>query len=97
MLMRIANARIEYELLREAWAEDEKVPYKALKVKNKKVKKEKKKKKPFDLTEDRSLDSLYQELKDKGVIEKIAHKDFDEFIAEFNFLANDTRDADYLT
>ncbi|KAH8370364.1 hypothetical protein KR093_003160 [Drosophila rubida] len=87
--------RIEYELLREAWAKDKKVPYKALKVKNAKVKKSKKKRrKPFDPTEDRTLDSLYNELKDDGVIEIVSHKDFDEFIADFNFLADDTRDKE---
>lgn len=89
--------RIEYELLREALAKDQDVPYKALKVKNKKKKKEKKKKKPFDPTGDRTLDSLYNELKDAGVIEKIEHKDFEEFIAEFHLLSDDRRDEDYLT
>ncbi|XP_034107567.1 dynein regulatory complex protein 11 [Drosophila albomicans] len=86
--------RVEYELLREAWAKDNKVPYKALKVKKPKKKKNKKKKKPFDPTEDRTLDSLYNELKDDGVIEQVSHKDFDEFIADFNFLADDTRDPE---
>ncbi|KAH8299633.1 hypothetical protein KR044_003818 [Drosophila immigrans] len=88
--------RIEYELLREAWAKDNKVPYKALKVKHAKKKKKGRKgrKKAFDPTGDRTLDSLYNELKDDGVIETISHKDFDEFIADFNFLADDTRDPE---
>lgn len=84
-------------MLRQAWAEDQEVPYKALKVKNKKKKKEKKKKKPFDPTGDRTLDSLYHELKDAGIIENVEHKDFEEFIAEFHLLSDDKRDADYLT
>ncbi|XP_017137421.1 IQ and AAA domain-containing protein 1-like isoform X2 [Drosophila miranda] len=89
--------RIEYELLRAALAKDTKTKYKAQKVKKAKAKKEKKKKKVKDMTADRTLDSLYQELKDEGIIEEVSHKDFDEFIADFNFLANDTRDEDGLT
>ncbi|KAH8405416.1 hypothetical protein KR222_011526 [Zaprionus bogoriensis] len=89
--------RIEYELLREALAKDQKVPYKPSKVKKPKKKKGRKKKKPFDPTGDRTLSSLYNELKDAGVIEDIPHKDFDEFIADFNFLADDTRDEDNIT
>ncbi|XP_034483458.1 dynein regulatory complex protein 11, partial [Drosophila innubila] len=89
--------RIEYELLREALAKDQKIAYKAQKVKRAKQKKAKRKKKPFDLTEDRTLSSLYNELKDSGVIEPVSHKDFDEFIADFNFLADGTRDEDNLT
>lgn len=89
--------RIEYELLREALAKDQNVAYKALKVRRAKKKKPKKKKNPFDPTGDRTLSSLYNELKDAGVIEPVSHKDFDEFIADFNFLADDTRDEDNLT
>ncbi|KAH8379351.1 hypothetical protein KR009_004343 [Drosophila setifemur] len=89
--------RVEYELLREALAKDNQQPYKALKVKYPKKKKKKKKKAPKDPTGDRTLDSLYQELKDGGIIEEVPHKDFDEFIADFNFVADDTRDEDDLT
>jgi len=83
--------------LREALAKDQNVAYKALKVRRAKKKKPKKKKNPFDPTGDRTLSSLYNELKDAGVIEPVSHKDFDEFIADFNFLADDTRDEDNLT
>ncbi|XP_037722053.1 dynein regulatory complex protein 11 [Drosophila subpulchrella] len=89
--------RVEYELLREALAKDNNEKYKALKVKYPKKKKNKRKKKPKDMTGDRTLESLYQELKDGGIIEKVAHKDFDEFIADFNFVADDTRNEDDLT
>jgi len=89
--------RVEYELLREALAKDNNEKYKALKVKYPKKKKNKRKRKPKDMTGDRTLESLYQELKDGGIIEKVAHKDFDEFIADFNFVADDTRNEDDLT
>ncbi|XP_033159658.1 dynein regulatory complex protein 11 [Drosophila mauritiana] len=89
--------RVEYELLREALAKDNDEKYKALKVKYPKKKKEKRKKKPKDMTGDRTLESLYNELKDAGIIEEIGHRDFDEFITDFNFVADDTRDEDGLT
>ncbi|XP_032599038.1 IQ and AAA domain-containing protein 1-like isoform X2 [Drosophila grimshawi] len=89
--------RVEYELLRNALAIDQKVPYKPKNVKRAKPKKTKKKKKPVDPTEDRTLSSLYHELKDATVIEEVSHKNFDEFIADFNFLADDTRDDNNLT
>ncbi|KAH8296336.1 hypothetical protein KR054_004891 [Drosophila jambulina] len=89
--------RVEYELLREALAKDKNEKYKRQKVKYPKQKKKKKKKVPKDMTGDRTLDSLFQELKDAGIIEDVARKDFDEFIADFNFVADDTRDEDGLT
>ncbi|XP_052848732.1 dynein regulatory complex protein 11 isoform X1 [Drosophila gunungcola] len=89
--------RVEYELLREALAKDNNEKYKALKVKYPKKKKNRKKKKPKDMTGDRTLESLYHELKDGGIIEEVSHKDFDEFIADFNFVADDTRNEDDLT
>lgn len=89
--------RVEYELLREALAKDNEEKYTPLKVKYPKKKKQKKKKKPKDPTGDRTLDSLYNELKDGGIIEEVSTKDFDEFIADFNFVADDTRDEDDLT
>ncbi|XP_017844234.2 IQ and AAA domain-containing protein 1-like [Drosophila busckii] len=88
--------RVEYELLRQALAKDQKVPYKPQKVKRAKAKKGKKKKKAV-ITDERPLSELYEELKDAGIIETISHKDFDEFIADFNFLADDSRDEDNLT
>ncbi|XP_030375389.1 dynein regulatory complex protein 11 [Scaptodrosophila lebanonensis] len=89
--------RVEYELLRKALAKDTKTKYKAQKVRKAKPKKEKKKKVPKDMTADRTLDSLYEELKSEGIIEEVSHRDFDEFIADFNFVADDTRDEDRLT
>ncbi|KAH8360280.1 IQ and AAA domain-containing protein 1 isoform X1 [Drosophila serrata] len=89
--------RVEYELLREALAKDKNEKYKRQKVKYPKEKKKKKKRVPKDMTADRTLESLFQELKDEGIIEDVARKDFDEFIADFNFVADDTRDADGLT
>ncbi|EDW76814.2 uncharacterized protein Dwil_GK18501 [Drosophila willistoni] len=89
--------RVEYELLRKALAKDTKTKYKPQKVRKAKSKKPKKKKKPKDMTEDRTLDSLYNELKDGGIIEDVSHRDFNEFIADFNFVADDTRDEDNLT
>ncbi|KAH8239418.1 hypothetical protein KR032_003988 [Drosophila birchii] len=89
--------RVEYELLREALAKDKNEKYKRQKVKYPKEKKKKKKRVPKDMTADRTLESLFQELKDGGIIEDVAHKDFNEFIADFNFVADDTRDEDALT
>ncbi|XP_017034107.2 dynein regulatory complex protein 11 isoform X1 [Drosophila kikkawai] len=89
--------RVEYELLREALAKDRNEKYKRQKVKYPKEKKKKKKRVPKDMTADRTLESLFQELKDGGIIEDVARKDFDEFIADFNFLSDDTRDEDSLT
>ncbi|KAH8270293.1 hypothetical protein KR018_006801 [Drosophila ironensis] len=89
--------RVEYELLREALAKDNNEPYTPLKVKRAKAKKEKRKKKPKDMTGDRTLESLYNELKDGGIIETVSTKDFDEFIADFSFVGDDNRDEDQLT
>lgn len=61
--------RIELELLRMALSRDNKTQYTP--AKRKKPKKEKKKKKEIveiDVTEDRSLEECFQELKDMNVI-----------------------------
>lgn len=90
--------RIEYELLQKALCADLKKKYKPpRKKKDKKKKGKKKKKKKHDLTADRTIESLYEELKEVGIIEKYSNKPFDDFIAEFNFVADDIRDEDNLT
>lgn len=73
--------------------------YKPPKKKKAKAKKKgkKKKKKVKDITGDRTLESLYEELKNEGLIEKVDKKTFDAFISDFNFVADDTRDEDHLT
>ena len=72
--------------------------YKPQKHKKAKSKKKKKKKKKIkDMTADRTIESLYDELKADGIIEKCEKKTFESFISDFNFVADDTRDEDHLT
>ncbi|CAD7003326.1 unnamed protein product [Ceratitis capitata] len=90
--------RLEYEILRKALCMDLNKKYKPPKKKKAKAKKKgKKKKKVKDITADRTLESLYEELKNEGLIEKVDKKTFDAFISDFNFVADDTRDEDHLT
>ncbi|XP_037935779.1 IQ and AAA domain-containing protein 1-like [Teleopsis dalmanni] len=91
--------RIEYELLRKALAADLKKKYRPTKAKKPKKKKGKGKKKKavHDMTGDRTLESLYDELKEAKLIEKFDHKTFDNFVSEFNFVADDLRDENNLT
>ena len=92
------TCRIEYELLRKALCKDKKQKYKASKRKKPKKKKGKKKKRKMkDMTADRTLESLYEELKSQQIIEKYDIKTFSNFIADFNYVSNDTRDEDNLT
>lgn len=71
--------------------------YKPQRPKKGKSKKTKKKKKIKDMTADRTIESLYEELKAEGIIEKCEKKTFQSFISDFNFVADDTRDEDHLT
>ncbi|XP_075152903.1 dynein regulatory complex protein 11 [Haematobia irritans] len=92
--------RLEYEQLKQAWCMDNKKPYKPPKVKQKNAKEvsQKKKKKIKDLEDldQRSIESLYQELCDNGIIEKFPYKSLQDYFGEYNFLADDSRDADNL-
>ncbi|XP_054731929.1 IQ and AAA domain-containing protein 1-like [Anastrepha obliqua] len=89
---------LEYEMLRNALCMDLKKKYKPQRKKKVKSKKKgKKQKKIKDITADRSLESLYEELKATGIIEKCEKKTFEAFISDFNFIADDTRDEDNLT
>ncbi|XP_011214460.2 dynein regulatory complex protein 11 [Bactrocera dorsalis] len=90
--------RLEYEILRKALCMDLNKKYKPQRHKKGKSKKKKKKKKKVkDMTADRTLESLYEELKAEGIIEKCEKKTFESFISDFNFVADDTRDEDHLT
>ncbi|XP_011195274.1 dynein regulatory complex protein 11 isoform X1 [Zeugodacus cucurbitae] len=89
---------LEYEILRKALCMDQNKKYRPQKrKKGKPKKKNKKKKKIKDMTADRTIESLYEELKAGGIIEKCDKKTFESFISDFNFIADDTRDEDRLT
>uniref|UniRef100_A0A1A9V300 ATPase AAA-type core domain-containing protein n=1 Tax=Glossina austeni TaxID=7395 RepID=A0A1A9V300_GLOAU len=85
-------------MLQKALALDRKkkyVPTKRQKPKEK-DKKSKKKRISKDLTADRTIESLYEELVADGIIESYPIKTFDTFVTDFNYLADDKRDEDGL-
>uniref|UniRef100_A0A1A9WAA2 ATPase AAA-type core domain-containing protein n=1 Tax=Glossina brevipalpis TaxID=37001 RepID=A0A1A9WAA2_9MUSC len=89
---------LEYEMLRKALAADQKKKYIPTKQKKPKEKKKKNKKKRVskDLTADRTIESLYEELAADGIIEQYSIKTFNSFVADFNYVADDKRDEDGL-
>ncbi|XP_073840904.1 dynein regulatory complex protein 11 isoform X2 [Musca autumnalis] len=84
--------RLEYELLKKAWSLDNKTKYKPMKERKLKFTTERKKRNVLNPTEQRTIDSLYQELKESGIIEQPIDKSFSDFVGDFNFIADDTRD-----
>ncbi|XP_063709356.1 IQ and AAA domain-containing protein 1-like [Culicoides brevitarsis] len=86
--------RIEYELLRQALAKDNKKKYKPQKPKKqrkKKAKKGKKKKAQVDLLQENTVEELYQELLDLKIIEKYEKCSLDAFIGDMNYKAYEQR------
>lgn len=92
----ISYFRIEYQVLKKTWSVDNKQTYKSLVNKKSKKPKEKKQKKHYDLTENRSIESLFEELKIAGVIENISKKYLKDFMGEFNWLADDSRTDNHM-
>lgn len=86
--------RIEYELLRQALAKDNKKKYKPQKAKKQRKKKGKagkKKKTQMNLLEDHSVEELYQELVDLKIIEKYEKCSLDEYIGDMSYTAYEQR------
>ncbi|XP_037807369.1 dynein regulatory complex protein 11 isoform X1 [Lucilia sericata] len=88
--------RIEYELLKKAWCSDNKKKYKSSMAKKVKNIKETKIKTSNDLTADRTIESLYEELKKLEIIENYPKKYFDSFLGDFNLMADDTRNDNHI-
>lgn len=84
--------RIEYELLRMALAKDRKKKYRKPKEKKGKKKGGKKKKQPKDITEDRTYEDLYDELKEAGVLMTLK-KLFNKLIFSFRLSLNMNRET----
>lgn len=87
--------RIEYELLRQALAKDNKKKYKPQKAKKQRKKKEKgskKKKTQVNLLEDQSIEELYQELVNLNVVEKYEKCSLDEYIGDMSYTAYEKRE-----
>ncbi|XP_005177464.1 IQ and AAA domain-containing protein 1-like [Musca domestica] len=84
--------RLEYELLKKARCTDNKEKYKPPKEKKTKPPAERKKRKKLDITEHRTIESLYEELREKRIIGEHMGRSFSDFIGEYNFVADDTRD-----
>ncbi|XP_037807375.1 dynein regulatory complex protein 11 isoform X2 [Lucilia sericata] len=87
---------IEYELLKKAWCSDNKKKYKSSMAKKVKNIKETKIKTSNDLTADRTIESLYEELKKLEIIENYPKKYFDSFLGDFNLMADDTRNDNHI-
>ncbi|XP_021711933.1 IQ and AAA domain-containing protein 1-like [Aedes aegypti] len=88
--------RGERELLQKALCKDNKKKYKPAKPKKEKRKRKgkkgkKKKKEAPDLTADRTIDSLYEELIEKSVIRTYKKKKIDDFIGDYNYAAYEKR------
>nr|XP_029713011.1 IQ and AAA domain-containing protein 1-like [Aedes albopictus] len=87
--------RGERELLQKALCKDNKKKYKPAKPKKekrkRKGKKGKKKKEAPDLTADRTIDSLYEELIEKNVIRTYKKRRIDDFIGDYNYAAYEKR------
>ncbi|XP_023211732.1 IQ and AAA domain-containing protein 1-like [Centruroides sculpturatus] len=76
--------RFELEVLKVALAKD-----KGIKLKKRKGKvRGKKTKKKRDLTADRSLESLYKELLDNGIIIKSVPTSLDDYFGDYNFIGS---------
>lgn len=90
--------RIEYELLRQALAKDNKKKYKPQKPKKQRKKKGKKgkggkkKKGQVNLLEENTVEELYQELLDLKIIEKYEKCSLDGFIGDMNYKAYEQRE-----
>ncbi|XP_061390389.1 IQ and AAA domain-containing protein 1-like [Musca vetustissima] len=84
--------RLEYELLKKSRCEDNKEKYKPSKDKKAKSKIQKKRRKILDPTESRTIESMFQELRETGIIEEHKKTSFGDFVGDFNFIADDTRD-----
>lgn len=88
--------RVEYEQLRKARCTDLKQKYKAPKIKKDKKKRAKgKKKKLTDFTEDRSIQSLFDELVEKDIIFDYPRCDLDDYICDSNYVAYELRNYSY--
>ncbi|XP_065079476.1 dynein regulatory complex protein 11 [Ochlerotatus camptorhynchus] len=88
--------RGERELLQKALCKDSKKKYKPAKPKKEKKKRKgkgkgKKKKDAPDLTADRTIDSLYEELVEKNVIRKYKRRKLEDFIGDYNYAAFEKR------
>ncbi|XP_055528319.1 dynein regulatory complex protein 11 [Wyeomyia smithii] len=86
--------RAERELLQKALCKDTKKKYKPpkpKKQKKKRGKKGKKKRELPDLTADRSVDSLYEELVEKEIIRSYKKRQIDDFIGDYNYAAFEKR------
>lgn len=68
---------------------------KSKKAKKKKEKKPKGKKKGKDLTEGRTVESLYEELIQQGVLIKSQNITMDDYFGDFNYLATSLRQHDF--
>ncbi|XP_065362317.1 IQ and AAA domain-containing protein 1-like [Calliphora vicina] len=85
--------RIEYDLLKNAWSADNKKKYKSSMPKKLN---EKKIKATNYLTADRTIESLYEELRRSEIIENYQNKYFEDFLGDFNILADDLRNEDHM-
>ncbi|XP_055628224.1 IQ and AAA domain-containing protein 1-like [Toxorhynchites rutilus septentrionalis] len=89
--------RLERELLQKALCKDSKKKYKPPKPKKQKRKKgkgkgkKKNKKEAADLTADRTIDSLYEELVKNGIIRTYKKRKIDDFIGDYNYAAFEKR------
>lgn len=76
--------KIEYELLKMALASDQKTKYKVQKERKKKNKK-RKQKKIKDLTKDRTIESIFQELLENEVIRVYEKKSLNDFVGDLKY------------
>ncbi|XP_062560236.1 IQ and AAA domain-containing protein 1-like isoform X1 [Armigeres subalbatus] len=88
--------RGERELLQKALCKDSKKKYKAAKPKKERRKRagkkgKKKKKEAPDLTADRTVDSLFEELIDKNIIRAYKKRKIDDYIGDYNYGAFEKR------
>ncbi|KAL1501910.1 hypothetical protein ABEB36_007143 [Hypothenemus hampei] len=84
--------RLELELLERALAKDK---HKKYKKKKKKKKRKKKKKGKKDITKDRMLEDLFQELINNGVIRQYPNARLDEFLGDFSYKNTELRALDF--
>lgn len=83
--------RLEYELLRIAHCKDKKLKYKAPKEPKKKRGKKKKKKFVDERFGDRLVETVYDEMKEAGVICEYQKTDMDKYIGDLNYCAYELR------
>uniref|UniRef100_H3AKF9 Zgc:153738 n=1 Tax=Latimeria chalumnae TaxID=7897 RepID=H3AKF9_LATCH len=94
VLMREELANLKLAVDRDAGGKKKKASKKKKKKKKKGKKDRKKKKKEKDLTPDRTIDSLYEELAEQGLLKQANKVQLSEYMGDYSYLGTTLRQTD---